>query len=286
MRILCASDGSPRAAAAVDKLCGTFLPERVAVDLLAVAAPRRGSPTGSAARERAARFEEQITAEERRLAGAGFAVDRSLRAGHPADQIVAFAEATGPDLIVLGSRSADGDGSGYSGRVAGSVARHAHVPVLIARDAVPIRSIVLGYDESPDADRALSLVAGLPWRSAPEVAVCSAYEVGETLLPGMQGAGDGGGSAARVEDLVESRYAAEGIAGEAAARLTRAGIPATGHAPHGRASAQLEILAAQLAADLIVVGSRGISGVERFLLGSTSDELVVSARTSILVVRS
>lgn len=285
MRILCASDGSPRAAAAVDKLCATFLADRVRVDLLAVASPRRGSPSGRAAQERAAQFREQVVAEERRLRGAGFVVETSLRDGHPADQIVAFAEATGPDLVVLGSRAADGDGSGYSGRVAGSVARHAHVPVLIARDAVPIRSIVLGYDESPDSDRALSLVAQLPWRAAPEVAVCSAYEVGESLLPGVEGQ-TGGAAGARAEDLAESRYAAEGIAAEAAARLRQGGISATGHSPHGRASAQLEILAAQLAADLIVVGSRGLSGVERFLLGSTSDELVVSARTSVLVVRS
>jgi nucleotide-binding universal stress UspA family protein len=48
----------------------------------------------------------------------------------------------------------------------------------------------------------------------------------------------------------------------------------------------MEILAAELSADLITVGSRGLSGVERFLLGSTSDELVVSARTSVLVVRT
>jgi nucleotide-binding universal stress UspA family protein len=285
MRILCASDGSPRAAAAVDKICASFLPDGVEVDLLAVAPARRRSPAGGDARDRSTRFEEQIVAEQERLDGAGFTVRRSLREGHPADQIVAFAEEIGPDLVVLGSRSADGTGSGYSGRVAGSVARHAHVPVLIARDPAPIRSIVLGYDESPDSDRALVLVAQLPWRVPPEVAVCSAYEVGEALLPGVSGDA-AAGSGARLEDLVESRDAARGIADEAAARLRAAGLDAVGHAPHGRASAQMEILAAELSADLITVGSRGLSGVERFLLGSTSDELVVSARTSVLVVRT
>jgi len=38
-------------------------------------------------------------------------------------------------------------------------------------------------------------------------------------------------------------------------------------------------------ADLIAVGSRGLSGIERFLLGSTSGELVAMAPTSLLVAR-
>jgi nucleotide-binding universal stress UspA family protein len=85
---------------------------------------------------------------------------------------------------------------------------------------------------------------------------------------------------------VEARHAAQVIADEAASRLETAGLPASGHALRGRASRQLEILAAELGADLIVVGSRGLSGVQRFLLGSTSDELVFSARTSVLVART
>jgi nucleotide-binding universal stress UspA family protein len=188
-------------------------------------------------------------------------------------------------MLVVGARSAEGDGHGYSGRVAGNVARHGHVPVLIARDGEPITSIVLGYDESPDADAALGLVARLPYARTPRVAVCSAYDVGDSLLPGLD-RGEAPPRTARLEDLVESRHAAEVIADDAAARLRAQGLAATGHALHGRASRQLEILAAELGADLIVVGSRGLSGVQRFLLGSTSDELVVSARTSVLVARS
>lgn len=270
MRILCPTDGAPRAAAAIDRLIRTVAAGGVRVDLLAVANLGEGSVRTASAARRAA-LQEHLAQQRARLEGAGFTVEVSLRTGHAADEIVRFAETTGPDLVVLGSRSPDGGGAGYSGRVAGTVARHCHVPVLIARDGGPIRSIVLGYDESPDADAALTLVETLPWCNLPAVAVCSAYEIDEPLVAG---------------GATESRHAAEEIAVEAARRLGRSGFTATAHALHGRASAQLEVLAAQLDADLIVVGSRGLSGMERFLLGSTSDELVGSARTSILVVRT
>jgi nucleotide-binding universal stress UspA family protein len=90
----------------------------------------------------------------------------------------------------------------------------------------------------------------------------------------------------RHEELQEARLAAEALANDAAARLRAAGLDATAHAAHGRASEQLTVLAAEIGADLIVVGSRGLSGIERFLLGSTSGELVAMTPTSLLVARS
>jgi nucleotide-binding universal stress UspA family protein len=286
VRILCPTDGSARAAAAIDKLIASFAADEVVVDLLAVAGGRLGPSTRHAGTDHAVRLAQHLDGERARLEAAGFEVAASVRTGHAADEIVAFADATRPDVVILGSRSADGDGHGYSGRVAGTVARHCHAPVLIARDGQPVERIVLGYDESPDADAALTLLAGFPYRSAPAVAVCSTWEIGDTLLPSTLGGEAALHHQAAPQDLAESRLAGEDIARDAADRLRRDGLAATPYARHGRASAELEILAAEVNADLIVVGSRGISSVERFLLGSTSDELVATARISVLVVRS
>jgi nucleotide-binding universal stress UspA family protein len=41
----------------------------------------------------------------------------------------------------------------------------------------------------------------------------------------------------------------------------------------------------RLGAELIVVGSRGLTGLERFLLGSVSSKLAQHAPTSLMVVR-
>jgi nucleotide-binding universal stress UspA family protein len=44
-------------------------------------------------------------------------------------------------------------------------------------------------------------------------------------------------------------------------------------------------VAEELGAELIVVGSRGLTGLERFLLGSVSSKLSQHAPTSLMVVR-
>jgi hypothetical protein len=54
-----------------------------------------------------------------------------------------------------------------------------------------------------------------------------------------------------------------------------------------RSSAKAEAIEAaeELDAELIVVGSRGLTGLERFLLGSVSSKLAQHAPTSLMVVR-
>lgn len=294
MRILCPSDASAGAGAAVDKVLATFAPAGALVDLLGVAESSAG---GEGAGHRTAALDLALAAERLRLEAAGFAVETSVRSGRPDAAILAHAAAVPPDLIVLGARGgghpAGGEGAGGSspgtgaaGHMAAAVARAAHVPVLIARDGEAVTRVVLGYDESPDADAALALLVRLPWRTAPSVDVCSTWEVGDTLLPSALGDDAAKHHAAPPEDLEESRLAGLDIARDAAERLRGQGIAATAHARHGRPSAELEILAALVAADLIVVGSRGLSSADRFVLGSTSDELVATARTSVLAVRS
>lgn len=67
---------------------------------------------------------------------------------------------------------------------------------------------------------------------------------------------------------------------------------AAGHAVDAKAEllvgyppTQIARLAAEVEADLIVVGSRGLSRMKRVLLGSTSRELVAHAGRPVLVVR-
>lgn len=290
MRILCPSDGSAGAAAAMDLLTSTLAPDGVLVDLLGVVAADASAGAGAdQPGHPVAGLEAKLARERARLEAAGFAVESSVRIGEPVGEILAHAGAIPPDLVIVGARGVDHDrvdGPGRAGPVAAGVARAAHVPVLIARDAGRIDRVVVGYDESPDADAALALLERLPWCTAPGVEVCSTWEVGDTLLPSALGGEAADHHVAPPEDLAESRLAGLDIARDAAERLRRAGIAAAPHARHGRPSAELEILAAQANADLIVVGSRGLSGADRFVLGSTSDELVATARTSVLVVRS
>lgn len=285
VRILVPTDGSAGAAAALDKLIGSLAGSDLVVDLLAVV-DRRARPVTVSAPDDEPKGAELLASEQLRLNQAGITSRTAIRTGHPAEEIVAFAASCGADLVILGSRPAERAGSGFSGSVASKVARHSASSVLVARDGRPVRSIVLGYDGSPDADEALSLLARLPFRAAPVVAVCTAFDVPAPLSSGIAPTMRAQVWSAHHAELREALLAAEAMAGDAAGRLREAGMEAMAHAAHGRASEQLTALAGETRADLIVVGSRGSSGVERFLLGSTSEELVTTSPTSVLVARS
>jgi nucleotide-binding universal stress UspA family protein len=286
VRILSPADGSAGAAAALDKLLATFVGPGLTVDLLAVIDRRPAPGHDGRAGEGASEATGLLGSERARLEEARIEVAVAVRTGHPAEEIVAFAATRKPDLVILGSRPATSLGPGFSGSVASKVARYSPSSVLIARDGRPVGSVVLGYDASPDAETALSLLAKLPFRSPPRVAVCTAFEVPAPLSSGIAPTLRSQVWSLRHEELQEARLAAEALANDAAARLRAAGLDATAHAAHGRACERLTVLAAEIGADLIVVGSRGLSGIERFLLGSTSGELVAMAPTSVLVARS
>jgi nucleotide-binding universal stress UspA family protein len=71
---------------------------------------------------------------------------------------------------------------------------------------------------------------------------------------------------------------------EAEAKAETAGVPCTTELLIGYPPKQLALLADDLDVDLIVVGSRHLSAVKRFLLGSTSRELLSATTRQILVV--
>lgn len=285
MHILYPTDGCPGAAAALDKLIASFDAPGLLVEVLAVV-DRRGGRADAALASGHEPADEILASARSRLEQAGIEVQVAVLTGHPADEIVAYALARQPDVVMLGSRPAAEGAPGFSGRVASKVARYSPSPVFIARDGLPLRSVVLGYDASLDADVALSLLARLPFRDPPRVAVCAAYEVDAPFSSGIAPTVRAQAWASRHEQLAEAKRAAETIAEDAAERLRNVGLAATAHAVHGRPSEQLTVLAGELGADLIAIGSRGLSGVERFLLGSTSGELVALAPTSLLVARS
>src|SRR5215207_7534542 len=69
-------------------------------------------------------------------------------------------------------------------------------------------------------------------------------------------------------------------------RVKVAGAPVAGtHLRMGAVDLEIVALAEELQADLIVMGSRGLGGVRRALMGSVSDSVVRHAHCPVLVVR-
>jgi nucleotide-binding universal stress UspA family protein len=63
------------------------------------------------------------------------------------------------------------------------------------------------------------------------------------------------------------------------------GSGAQGHLRIGRSAEEIVALAEELGVGLIVMGSRGLGGLKRALMGSVSDSVVHHAHCSVLVVR-
>lgn len=290
--ILLATDGSPGADAALRLVASSFAPGTAAVEVLSVVPtfPRSSDAAGDLSELVALhrRQAAQQVAEEasERLAAQGFEAHAVVRAGHPAEVIVELAAACRPHLVVLGTRGLSSVRRRQAGSVSMKVARYAPVSVLVARTPGPVRRLLIGYDASPDADEALAQVGALPWRGAVDVTVVSAFDV--PRYPLLSGSATSLMAEIRVAHRDASRWAreaAEVMATDAARRLTEEGLCATVQIARGRADRRLAIVATELAADLLVVGSRGLSAIQRFLLGSTSAALLTHPPTSVLVVR-
>lgn len=294
MRILFATDGSTGAGHALQLLESSFDPSGVAsVEVIAVARQPQDWPEHESGSASQALLEESHRDTARQyvhvaadlLRAAGFEALETILDGHPAQAITTQAATGAHDLIVLGTRSLSGLRRRVIGSVSGKVARYAETSVLVARTGGPIRQILLGYDASPDADEALDLVARLPLKGDPQAIVCSAFDVVRPLSSGLAPTMVAQVRVAYHDSLRWAQEAAVAMAASAAQRLRDRGVTATARAVQGPAHEQLAILASESGADLLVVGSRGLSAIQRFFLGSTSAALVTRPPTSVLVAR-
>ena len=135
------------------------------------------------------------------------------------------------------------------------------------------RSILLCYDESEEAKRALARVVELAAVVPSRVTVIS---VAQPLYrnPPWTGYAD-------PKEEQDHRRLLEDVLVE----LRRQGIEAAAIEPVGDAAQSIVQAAHDQHADLVVVGSRHRGLVERLILGSVSAEVVVEAPCDVLVVR-
>jgi nucleotide-binding universal stress UspA family protein len=150
--------------------------------------------------------------------------------------------------------------------------------------------ILLCYDGSADAQAAVDL-AGRTMPGA-EATVLTIWEPFLEAMARSNAMGAGWGVAMGFDDSGKidqaSEQAARDTAREGAERARGAGLRAQPRtaARHGGIADSILLEAAELNADLIVVGTRGRGDVKSFLLGSVSHHLVQHADRAVTVVPS
>lgn len=225
-----------------------------------------------------------LDGQVKQIEGLGGSVAQArLSEGGASEEIVALAEEIGAGLIEVGSRGRGRIRRLLMGSVSDAVVRHAHCPVLVVRwkPVVFPAKVLLPTDGSGEAELASRTAADLAQRTGSELHL---VHVGSLVTHGA-------GSGVQVGPLPgvhqdELDRQAEGLLEAEVERMKSSGIEvAEAHLRRGRADEEVIVLAEETGADLIVVGSKGLGGVRRALMGSVSDSVVRHAHCPVTIVR-
>lgn len=287
MRVLVATDASPSARTALELIGDLRWEPDTSVRVIEVLPHPPASLLGPRVtldwlEERGRESLRQIAAPVRRE---GLVVQEIiLRGGAAADRIVASAREWRADLVATGSRGRGQITSMLLGSVAAAVTDLAPCPVLVARRPTCAR-VVLADDGSESAIEARRIIARWSIFRDLYVRVVSVAHEPQPLRSGISPTmlDDVRRAEAAVE--AESRSAHEQLANESADELRRAGLVAQTEVRSGDPAAEILEAALRADADLVVMGSRGRTGLVRAALGSVARNVLIHATCSVLIVR-
>jgi nucleotide-binding universal stress UspA family protein len=183
-----------------------------------------------------------------------------------------------PDLLVMGAHGHSGVRDFLVGSVTQQVALNAPCTTLVVRGKRRPRHVLLAYDGSADAEAAIDLLATLP-AAGMSVTILNVME--PTPIPP-----DAVESSATVESLREyARTSARALCAAAVLRLRKAGWSTSTRTRDGRRSDEILRAAAEVGADLIALGARGVhtpsfsghrtSGVTREVLNHAATAILI-----------
>ncbi len=291
MRVLVAIDGSPGSEVAVDLVAGLAWPagsvfrfvsaviefQEIGYGLFGV--PRPDVPVQQPYLDE---LDETLAAAVARVPH-GATGDSAVLRGRPADAILADAAAFEPDLLVVGSRGHGPIATMLLGSVSAELVDRSPCPVLVARRR-SVERMLLAYDGSPAAERALDLAISWPALRGHTTRVISVAQPPALWRAGISPAmyrqvmEDYGAAL----DALQAEY--RDLAEDAARQLAASGTEASVSTPTGDAANEVLAASRQMDADLVVLGSRGRTGLQRLVLGSVARNVLVSADASVLVV--
>jgi nucleotide-binding universal stress UspA family protein len=202
--------------------------------------------------------------------------------GSPATGIVHAADEAGATLLAVSSSGATGLDRLLLGSVASRVVRYAHCAVLVARPHEKTGKILAATDFSDPASAAVTAAVAEARRSHARLTLLHSLELLPSPAVGW-GAPFGATWVVPPPELIaqvrtSARETLQGM-------LTPLGEAGDVLVPEGEPAATILDAARTLSAELIVLATRGRTGIARMVLGSVAERVIADAPCSVLAVR-
>ncbi len=187
------------------------------------------------------------------------------------------------DLVVMGTHGYGGLKHAFLGSVTERALRTIDTPILAVKEepsraSDPIRHILLAVDFSAHSDRATDVAADLAKGLGASIDVVHAFELSRDYIPYSSGFG------AELEQKIQASASAR--LDSVRERLEKRGVVGTLHARRGDASTVIGQMAEECACQLVVMGTRGNSGLAHVFLGSVAERTMRIAPCSVLAVKA
>lgn len=185
------------------------------------------------------------------------------------------------DLVVMGSHGHSGIKRAFLGSVAERVLRSSTKPVMVVREEAaeadePIEKILVGVDFSKHSQEAVEVATRLARRVGASIDVVHVIDLPPDFVP--YASLFGAELEKKMTDTAAVELAAIGRA------IEEAQVPFELHTVRGHPAEALARAAESYESDLIVIGTRGASGLAHVLLGSVAERTIRTSPCSVLAV--
>lgn len=234
---------------------------------------------------------EQVLSEAQRYAASEDQTPRThLVTGYPTEEICKFADLNEMDIIAMGHRGLNPVKRFFMGSVSDGVLRHSRSPVLLAGSKFengeqfsfkkPLR-ILFGYDGSHSAERAFCFLKKFDLSEVSRIDILSVIEIDYYF--GMS-------SHMAERDIYPVRKQAlekqhDRLKLELKSLAKEMQVESHIFMDCQDVVGQFDQFSMEKSTDLIVVGNKGLSPIDRLLLGSVSSRLAHQVKCPLLIVR-
>jgi nucleotide-binding universal stress UspA family protein len=287
-QIILAIDGSEHASAAVNLIQNLPIPKDCKILILTVLIPRNSHYRAT--------LSNLLEQTKIKLELKKRSVETILLTGNPGEQIIKYAFERKPDLIVLGAKGLRGTIRIFLGGVAQQVVEYAPCPVLIVRAPhIEAKRILFVTDGSAHSKYAIKHLGLCPIPAEANVTILHVMppEMTPDMLLRYQPYGIDSLPPVLTDEVqqgliartIEEKELGEELLKGTLNEFSKLKIKAKTVLLRGDSATEILNYADENQIDLIIAGSRGLSQMSSWFLGSVSSKLTHYAKCSVLIVR-